>query len=260
MRLKFLIFGTLLLIGIGFYIGSKSIDDAQNKTVLKIAVASNFLPTIERLKKDFESRYPNYELKLSAAATGQLFAQIINGAPFDVFLSADRKRPELLAKEGLADKEALIIYAIGRLAVMSNNVITDIKTNILQGDSSKIIIPNPDIAPYGLAAKYYLEQSGLWDDVQSRIVLGNNVSQSLQFIQTGNADIGFTSVSLVMHHDGIYYQDVSAQLPSNFLEQAGVILNTSKQQDEANVFLTYLKSNASQKIIKTSGYDIPMIQ
>src|SRR5262249_45668359 len=133
---------------------------------------------------------------VSIGSSGNFFAQIKNGAPFDVFLSADTDFPMALAKDGLADSSSLVVYAYGRLVMWSNKPTVDVSTGfkaLTQPAIKRIAIANPNVAPYGRAAKEALQRAGVWDAVKPKIVFGENISQTAQFVETGNADVGLVS-------------------------------------------------------------------
>ena len=166
-----------------------------------VAVATNFTSCLKELVVGFEQK-TKHHVVVSPGSTGKLYAQITNGAPFDVFLAADVRRPQLLEKEGLAVKGSRFTYAIGRLTLWSAH------PSLVNGDGAEILlaqpfrylaIANPKTAPYGAAARQTLEALDLWDKVQPYIVQGENIGQTFQFVASGNAELGFVALSQVMN-------------------------------------------------------------
>ncbi len=155
-----------------------------------VAVAANFTEVVERLEADFE-RESGHTVTVVAGSTGKLYAQIANGAPFDVFLSADQERPERLEKEGLAVAGSRFTYATGRLTLWSSEpgrVGGDGAATLRQGKFRLLAIANPELAPYGAAAKQALEKLGLWDRFKDRIVMGETIGQAHAMVASGNAE------------------------------------------------------------------------
>lgn len=220
---------------------------------LLIAVASNFLPTMKRLAIEFEKNTGN-TLKLSSGSSGKHYAQIKNGAPFDVFFSADKKRPKLLEQDNIAIVNTRFTYAIGRLALWGDNI--DVENEQLRAfehsSLKKLSIANPRLAPYGAAAQQTLGSLGLWHSLNKKIVRGENINQAYQFVASGNAQLGLVS-----------YAQVVGTTPSNFwlipsdlhqtIEQQAVIVNDSKV---ARALVAFMYSEQAQLIIKQQGYDI----
>jgi molybdate transport system substrate-binding protein len=222
-------------------------------TDIHVACASNFTATLEKLAVAFE-RNPLHRLRISSGSTGKLFAQIQHGAPFDIFLSADRERPALLHKEGLAD--APFTYAIGRLALYAP---AGAPRAMLEHDEFKhLAIANPQTAPYGAAARTVLERMKQWGALQPRLVIGENIGQTFQFVHSNNAELGFVALAQVRTLDipqERYWIIPSEQHAS--LEQDGVLLRGSRAPDAARSFLAYLHSTAARAIIERDGYGLP---
>ena len=231
---------------------------AVQSETLNVAVASNFVYTLKLLSNDFMQR-TDHSLLISSASTGKLYAQIQHGAPFDVFLAADEKRPDLLIKENKADDASAYVYAIGRLVLMSNIVSSDNCQSVLTSSSlHHLSIANPKIAPYGVAAKQVLEKLSLWSQLQPKLVRGENVAQALQFISTGNAQAGFVAGSmLVMDNkvDSACIWVIPADVYSP-IKQKMVLLKKAKDKPAAQAFIQYMQSERAKEIIKSSGYDV----
>ena len=167
---------------------------------VRVAVASNFLSTFQSLAREFE-KHTGHTVVISPGSSGKLYAQITHGAPFDIFFSADDQRPRLLEEEGLAVKGTRFPYAVGRLTLWSlaPDMLKDNGPDVLrQAAFSHLAIANPKTAPYGKAAEQVLQALGLWDTVQPKLVQGENIGQTLQFVASQNADLGFVALSQIL--------------------------------------------------------------
>lgn len=170
-----------------------------NADTLYIAAASNLIYCLEVLNKQFTQQNPQLNLKLVTGSSGNLFSQIQQDAPFEVFLSADVLHPQQLVQQQQADANSLAIYSKGQIALWTNNPNLDLKRGLsvlLQPNIKRIAIANPQHAPYGQAAQAALQKQQLWQPIQSKLVLGENIAQTLQFVQTGNAQVGIVALSL----------------------------------------------------------------
>ena len=203
-------------------------------------------------------------VKLSFGSSGNLTNQIRNGAPFDVFLSADEEYPRHLITEGLASKDTLYRYAIGRLVlwVPGNSPLDLTKLGIkalLDPSVKKISIANPATAPYGRAAEAALRHFGIYDQVSSRLVVGENISQAAQFVESGNAQAGLIALSHAlapaMKDKGRYWTVPLDAYPT--LNQAAVVLARSNQQDAARKFLEFVRSPEATSLLTSYGFSLP---
>jgi molybdate transport system substrate-binding protein len=203
-------------------------------------------------------------VKLSFGSSGNLTNQIRNGAPFDLFFSADEQYPQQLIAEGLASKDTLYRYAVGRLVlwVPSDSPLDLSKAGIqslLDPTVKKISIANPATAPYGRAAEAALRHFGIYDQISSRLVLGENVSQAAQFVESGNAQAGLIALSHAlapaMKDKGRYWTVPLDAYPT--LNQAAVVLSKSKQQDAARKFLDFLRSSEATSLLTSYGFSLP---
>lgn len=223
---------------------------------IRVAVASNFYPVAQKLVVEFE-RSTSYRVLLSAGSTGKHYAQIANGAPFDVFLAADQQRPEKLVAQGIGVPASRATFAIGRLALWSPaSKTTEEAISSLNADFRRLAIANPKLAPYGRAAKQVLVKLGLNSAVESRTVRGDNISQAFQFVASGNAELGFVAVSQLLAApvtvgQGIWL--VPEAYYSPLVQQALLIKDSLAGQH----FLRFLMSAAAQTIIRESGYQSP---
>lgn len=222
---------------------------------IRIALATNFKTTGDQLKADFEAR-SDHTLILSAGSTGKLYAQIINGAPFDIFLSADKAHPKRLIENGYAISGTHDTYAIGRLALWSAGKEVN-EESLRMGTFRTLAIANPALAPYGAAAMEILQHLKI--STSEKIVRGENIGQAFAFVATGAADIGLVSLSQILslpeERRGQYW------LPGDDLytpiRQDGVLLTRARDSDAARAFLIYLQSDEAKAIIAASGYTVP---
>ena len=233
------------------------VSDALAKE-LRIAVASNFLLPLKALSKNFKES-TGHKVVVISGSTGKLYAQIKQGAPFDILLAADSIRPELLEKEGIGVPGSRFTYAVGRLALWSADSTLPLK-NDLQVLNHKnfryLAIANPKTAPYGKAAEQVLRKKGFWEQIQNRLVRGENISQTLQFVVTGNAQIGFISLSQLSSSRELlggtsWLVPLSLHEP---IQQQAILLKRANSNHVAREFLKLLKSKKGQKIIKNYGY------
>ena len=224
---------------------------------VKAAVAANFTAAIKKLAPIYEQKTGN-KLIASFGATGQLYAQISNGAPFDVFLSADTETPHKLIAADAAIASSYFVYARGQLALWSSTPgYVDAKGDILKsGKFDKIAIANPKTAPYGQAAIETLIALKLLDQLQPKLVTGENIAQTQQFVASGNAALGFVALAqvkaLAPEANGSYWL-----VPTTLhqpIEQGAVLLKTNNQA-AAETFLAFLKSAEAIAIIRELGYE-----
>ncbi|MEJ2346426.1 MAG: molybdate ABC transporter substrate-binding protein [Gammaproteobacteria bacterium] len=225
-----------------------------------VAVAANFLSTVKVLIRRFESDHKGRVL-LSAGSTGKLYAQIMHGAPYDLFLAADSRRPRLLAENGNGIADSRFTYALGQLVLWSRKPdLVDGHGRVLHGDAvQRLAIANPKTAPYGAAARQVLQHLKLWKRYRGRIVRGDNVGQTFEFIASGNADAGFVALSQVKRyrsgHSGSLWQ-VPADLHDP-IEQQAILLTRARGNATARAFVAFLRSDAGRRIIRDSGYRLP---
>ena len=226
---------------------------------LNVAVASNFSRTLQLLAKDFELKN-NHRLLISSASTGKLYTQINHGAPFDVFLAADERRPNLLIEEGKARAEMSAVYATGNLVLISHIKPEKSCQNVLNSPALKrLAMANPKTAPYGLAARQTLDKLRLWKTIKAKLVMGENISQSLQFVSTGNAQAGFVALSLLQQSTKLNIA-CEWQVPADMhepIKQKMIVLASASNKPAAKAFWQYMQSDDAKTIIKNSGYDVP---
>lgn len=229
---------------------------------LSIAAAANLVYALESLNAEFKKAEPATEVTVVTGASGNLVAQIQNGAPFDVFLSADLEYPEKLVAAGQADAKSFTKFAVGRLVLWTTRPGIEVKSipaAVRDPKVVKIAIANLTTAPYGKAAREALTKLDLWKDAEPKVVIGENITQTSQFVETGNADIGFVAMSLVLSpklKDTGRWVEVDASLYSP-LEQAAVITKKGEPNPAAARYLKFLGSPEARAVFERFGYRIP---
>jgi molybdate transport system substrate-binding protein len=229
---------------------------------LKVAAASDLTFAFKDVGARFEKQTGN-SLKLTYGSSGNFFSQIQNGAPFDLFFSADVSYPQKLEAAGLTEPGTIYDYATGKLVMWVPNAS---KLDLSRGLSvlldpgiRKIAVANPQHAPYGAAAVAALHHAGIYDQVKDKFVLGENISQTAQFVQSGNADVGLLALSLAlapaMKTSGHYVEVPASDYPP--LIQAGVILKSSGNKELANQFLKFLKEPGTVALMEQYGFAVP---
>jgi molybdate transport system substrate-binding protein len=226
---------------------------------VQVAVAANFTAPVQAIAADFEKDTGN-KVVASFGATGQFYAQIKNGAPFEVFLAADDSTPAKLETEGMTVPGSRFTYATGALALWSaKDGYVDSNGDVLKkNEFTHLAIANPKTAPYGLAATQALDKLGLAQAVAPKIVEGQNISQAQQFIATGNAELGFVALSQI-YKNGKITSGSAWIVPASLHEpirQDAVILNKGKDNPVAKQFVDYLKGPKAAAVIKSYGYQL----
>jgi molybdate transport system substrate-binding protein len=230
---------------------------AQEVTV---AAAADLSYALKEIARKFETQTAK-KVQLTFGSSGNFYTGIQNGAPYDIFFSADIDYPKKLEAAGLTEAGTLYQYAVGRIVLWVPN---ESKLNLSRGISvltdpsiGKIAIANPKHAPYGRAAVAALQSAKLYDSLSPKFVLGENISQAAQFVQSGNADIGIVALSLAMgptmSRTGRYYLIPPDMYPQ--LEQAAVILKSAKDKAAAHEFLDFVKSHAGSEVLSRYGFN-----
>lgn len=228
---------------------------------VRVAVASNFAECLEALAPVFEEATGN-RLLISRGSTGRHFAQIKAGAPFDVFFAADSKRPILLEDQGLVEGGSRFTYAEGRLALWIPGAVPEDKRSLAEilgaAEFNHLAIANPRLAPYGLAARQALENLGLWNDLQSRLVTGQNVGQAWQFIASGNAEAGIVAYPQILAAPDLRgrWWKIDPPLHEPILQQA-VVLKDAENAAAGLLLLEFMKSDEARLTLIQFGYLIP---
>jgi molybdate transport system substrate-binding protein len=222
-----------------------------------VAVATNFAPTCEAIGKDFTAA-SGHRVLISSGSSGKLAAQIETGAPFELFLSADAERPRHLEAQGLAVAGSRFPYAVGRLVLWSAKPdFVDPAGAVLAGDSFRhLAIANPELAPYGAAAREVLTRLGHWQRLEPRLVRGEDIGQTFQFVATGNAELGFVALAQLVGRDDGSRWPVPAELHAP-IEQQAVLLATGAGDEAARAFLAFLRGEAARARIEQAGYGLP---
>ncbi|WP_240339509.1 molybdate ABC transporter substrate-binding protein [Marinobacter sp. BW6] len=224
---------------------------------VSIGIAANFTDAARELAKQFEAE-TGHTVSASFGSTGKLYAQIRNGAPFDVFMAADERRPALIEAEQAGVPTTRFTYARGKLALWSpaSNVFDDAERYLAQQSFARLAIANPKTAPYGLAAKQVLERLDHWQTLQGKLVRGDSIAQTFQFVASRNAQAGFLALSQVKSWTGeegtlwhvpeAYYQPIDQQV---------ILLNRGADNQAAVAWINFLKSDTAIAIIRDYGYD-----
>lgn len=229
---------------------------------LKIAAAADLTFAFNDLAVRFEKQTGD-RVELAYGSSGNFFAQIENGAPFDLFFSADVGYPQKLEAAGLTVPGTIYQYASGKLVIWApNSSKLDLSRGIaalLDRGITKIAIANPQHAPYGVAAVAAMRHEGVYDKIEGKLVLGENIAQAAQFVESGNADVGILALSIAvapaMKDKGRYVEVPTADYPP--VIQAGVILKSSHNQELANEFLKFMKEPATVALMEKYGFSVP---
>lgn len=224
---------------------------------IHVAVASNFSSTMKSIVERFEKN-SEHRVILSFGSTGKHYAQIKNGAPFDAFFAADARRPQLLEQQELAVRGSRFTYALGKLVLWSPEpgYVDSVGQVLKQAQFRYLAIANPKLAPYGLAAQEVLQALGLWNEFSLRLVRGENIGQTYQFVKTGNAQLGFVSMSQLINADQLIEGSfwVPPQTLYTPIEQQAVTLNDKQAVRD---LVSFMRSEAGIKLIREHGYDLP---
>ena len=226
---------------------------------VQVAVAANFTAPMKQIAVEFE-KDTGHNAVLSFGATGKFYAQISNGAPFEVLLAADDETPARLEKELLATPGTGFTYAIGKLALWSaKEGYVDGQGDVLKkGDFKHLALANPKTAPYGAASIETMKQLGVLDRIQPKFVQGENIAQTHQFVATGNAELGFVALSQVFK-DGKVSSGSAWVVPGKLyapILQDAVVLAKGRNNPAANALVKYLKTDKARSIIKSYGYEL----
>jgi molybdate transport system substrate-binding protein len=233
--------------------------NATHADEVQVAVAANFTAPMKQIAADFE-KDTGHKAQLAFGATGKFYAQIRNGAPFEVLLAADDTTPAKLETEGATVAESRFTYATGRLVLWSSDAgLVDGKGEVLKrGEFKHLAIANPKLAPYGVAAVEALTSLKLLDSVQPKFVQAENIAQTYQFVASGNAELGFVALSQVMK-DGKIGAGSAWVVPASLhqpIRQDAVILAAGKSKPAAAALMNYLKGEKARNVIKSYGYDM----
>lgn len=224
---------------------------------IRVAVASNFAPAIKALSQQFEQQ-TGHQVQLAFGSTGKQYAQIVHGAPFDAFFAADSKRPQLLEQRGIALPGSRFTYAIGKVVLWSPEPgRVDSQGQVLQqGDFRHLALANPKLAPYGKAAEQIMRGHGVWRTLRGQLVRGENIGQALQFVKSGNAELGFVAWAQ-LRQPGSTITGSFWQPPQSLytpITQQAVLLNDNPV---ARQLLAFVRSDSARQLIQSYGYALP---
>ena len=236
-------------------LGAMALCLSSQATEISVAVAANFTAPMQKIAPLFEQE-TGHKLSLAYGSTGRFYAQIKNGAPFEVLLAADDETPAKLEKDQLAVANSRFTYAVGRLVLWSKSpTLVDKQGEVLKTDKfEKIALADPKLAPYGLAAVETMQALGLLDKLKPRWVQGENIAQAYQFVSTQNAPLGFVALSQITLQEGS-----SWLVPSHLhtpIRQDAVLLNKGKDAPGAAALLQFLRSEKARAVIRSYGYEI----
>lgn len=225
---------------------------------IPVAVAANFTAPMQRIAADFEKQ-TGHKVVASYGSTGKFYAQIRNGAPFEVLLAADDETPAKLANDDAAVAGSRFTYAIGKLVLWSATpAVVDANGDVLKkGGFDHLALANPKLAPYGSAAVEAMKALGVYDGLQPKFVVGENISQAYQFAATGNALLGFVALSQVLKDGKI--EGSAWIVPTKLyqpIRQDAVILGKGKGKPGPEALMKYLKGDQAKAIVKSFGYDL----
>ncbi|MCA1780033.1 MAG: molybdate ABC transporter substrate-binding protein [Xanthomonadaceae bacterium] len=224
---------------------------------IRVAVASNFSDAIKAAVDVFEKE-SGHRVILIFGSTGKHYAQIRNGAPFEAFFAADARRPELLEAQGVAEPGSRFTYAVGKVVLWSPDPdLIDAGADVLvEGGFRHLAMANPKLAPYGKATEEVMRKKGVWDNLRTRTVRGENIAQTFQFVKSGNAELGFVALSQITKPGkaiaGSLWRPPQALYTP--IEQQAVLL---EDNPAARQFLAFMQEDAAVKIIQSHGYDVP---
>ncbi len=245
-----------LLAGLLMALGAAASAQADE---VSVAVAANFIAPMQKIAAAFEQA-TGHKAVLSSGATGKFYAQIANGAPFQVLLAADDATPERLEREGRAVQGSRFTYAVGQLVLWSAQPgYVDAQGEVLRtGGFAHLAVANPRLAPYGLAAQQAMDKLGVAERIRPRLVTGENIAQTYQFVASGNAQLGFVALSQVME-DGRIARGSAWRVPASLhdpIRQDAVLLAAGKDSEAARALLQYLRGDAARAVIRSYGYGI----
>lgn len=243
----------LLIVGGGFI----NHTVAQSKTIT-VAAAADLRYAMDSLVSVFRTQQPGIRVSVIYGSSGKFFQQISHNAPFDLFFSADIDYPRQLEKKGLT-ASPIHTYAVGRLVLWSTKIKPKNIKSLLDGKVRKVAMANPQLAPYGKKAEEVLRYYQIYDQVKPKLVKGENIAQTAQFVSTGAADMGLIALSLALSPplktQGSYYLIPStAHTP---LQQAHVVLKRARQNESAYAFLSFMETARAKKVMEAFGFSIP---
>ena len=243
------------------HFGSKGAGQSRSRT-LAVAAAADLETSMDEIVTEFQRQHPDIDVQITIGSSGNFYAQLVNHAPFDVFLSADTDYPSRLIEQELAPAESKFTYAVGHAVLwvpLASRVdaTTVSAATFVDGAVRKIAIANPRYAPYGRAAEAALRNLGVYEKVRDKIVYGDNVAQTAQFIQSGAADIGIISKSqaLGLGDSGRFWEIPRKDYPR--IDQGGVVLSWARDQAAAQSFRAFMIGKEGQALLRRHGFSPP---
>jgi molybdate transport system substrate-binding protein len=254
----------LLLVAVVGCSGSRTDSGKPGPREVSIAAAADLKFALDEILGQFGKQYQDIHVNVSYGSSGNFYSQLINQAPFDLYLSADLEYPRKLANEGLTLPGSEFLYAVGRIAVWTPaSSPIDVErlgmSSLNHATVTHIAIANPQHAPYGRAAEAAMRSLGVYDTAKPKLVFGDNVAQALQFVQSGNAQIGIVALSLALsptiRPEGRFWEVPLEKYPR--MEQGGVILKWAKDPDAARALRTFLTGADGRSVLKRYGFFLP---
>jgi molybdate transport system substrate-binding protein len=254
----------LVLVGCRQQTTQLSDERGLSQKQVTVAAAADLKFAFDELIAEFHQLHPDIKVRVTYGSSGNFFAQLTNEAPFDIFFSADAAYPRQLAEKGLADQESLFLYAVGQIVVwVPNGSSIDVEKlgmqAVLDTAAKKVAIANPQHAPYGRAAEAAMKSLGAYEQVQGRLVLGENIAQTAQFVESGAADVGIIALSLALapalRDKGKYWLIPIDAYPT--MEQGSVIMNWALDREATDFFRTFVAGPGGRKVLKQYGFILP---
>ncbi len=246
-----------IMIGIGFMLAALVQAAPVYADQVQAAVAANFIPPFREIAEEFQ-KATGHQVQISAGSSGKFYAQIKNGAPFEVFFSADDERPKRLEHEGLGVQGQRFTYAIGRLVLWSPEPkLVNGEETLRNGTFNHLAMANPKTAPYGTAAMQVMQKLGVWESLQPRLVQGENLGQTIGFIDSGNAQLGFLALSQVMDPK-LKGKGSRWDVPTSLhdpIRQDALLLTNGRNNAAAKALVEFMHGAQAQGIIQRYGYD-----
>lgn len=243
---------------------SSNSNSPQASRQVAVAAAADLKFAFDELIGEFENDHPDIDVQVTYGSSGNFFAQLSNKAPFDIYFSADIAYPRKLVERGLADKDSEFLYAVGQIVMwVPNDSPIDVEKlgiqALLDPAARKVAIANPQHAPYGRAAESALKSLGVYEQVKDRLVLGENIAQTAQFVESGAADVGVIALSLAMapamKDKGRYWRVPLDAYPT--MEQGSVVLNWAKDREATEEFRSFVAGPRGREILKRYGFILP---
>lgn len=257
-RTALLLFGAAVLVGCGGAAGA-----GEDRTIVRVAAAADLKFALDDLETALAATEPDLELAVTYGSSGTFVQQISNGAPFDLYLSADLAYPAQLVEAGLADPDDLFAYAVGRLVLWAPDGSpvdpADGLDALAEPAVRRVAIANPEHAPYGRAAVAAMESAGVYDEVRDKLVLGENIAQAAEFAQSGNAQAGIVALSLAvsppMQEAGSYAEIPIDSFPR--IDQGGVVLAGARDAAAARAVADFLVGDQGRAVLERYGFYLP---